>query len=411
LSINCILSKKTSRRYNRVILGVNTPATSQFIPGALPGTGSIRVAIRVVDGAANPTYWLLNDQLGSTAITSLSPDAFSGTDASGALTAELRFKAWGEQRYASGTTPTTYRYTGQREQSQLSIYFYGARWYDPYLNRWIQPDTIIPQNQGVQAWDRYAYANNNPLAYTDPTGHVAWFVSGAIGAAIGGIVGGALYYANNRDSCDWGECGAAAGAGALAGGLIGSGVGLLAAPATSAALATAATAITGAGTGAAGSAIGYTVTNQESFNTSSFVETTAIGGAVGGISAAIPVSGLGIAAKTATYIAGSETLYALQTNNWTVQGATQAAVYGGFGAAFDVGGSLAVQSFGSQALSNVYSSSGPKGYIPPKGFGDIVRTAARYRSGAALIKTGSGLISGVGSSITSWLLSQRLKAE
>jgi len=98
-------------------------------------------------------------------------------------------------------------------------------------------------------------------------------------------------------------------------------------------------------------------------------------------------------------------------DNWTVQGAMQAAVYGGFGAAFDVGGSLAVQSFGSQALSNVYSSSSPKGYIPRKGFGDIVRTTARDRSGAALIKTGSGLISGVGSSITSWLLSQRLKAE
>jgi RHS repeat-associated protein len=172
LSINCILSKKTSRRYNRVILGVNTPATSQFIPGALPGTGSIRVAIRVVDGAANPTYWLLNDQLGSTAITSLSPDAFSGTDASGALTAELRFKAWGEQRYASGSTPTTYRYTGQREQSQLSIYFYGARWYDPQLSRFLQPDTVIPDLQNSLDWDRFAYVRNNPVRYNDPTGHV-----------------------------------------------------------------------------------------------------------------------------------------------------------------------------------------------------------------------------------------------
>jgi pyocin large subunit-like protein len=25
--------------------------------------------------------------------------------------------------------------------------------------------------QGVQAWDRYAYANNNPVRYNDPTGH------------------------------------------------------------------------------------------------------------------------------------------------------------------------------------------------------------------------------------------------
>jgi len=44
-------------------------------------------------------------------------------------------------------------------------------------------------------------------------------------------------------------------------------------------------AITGAGTGAAGSAIGYTVINKNSFNTSSFVETTVIGGAVGGSTA------------------------------------------------------------------------------------------------------------------------------
>jgi len=30
---------------------------------------------------------------------------------------------------------------------------------------------MIPSAQGTQAWDRYAYANNNPVRYTDPTGH------------------------------------------------------------------------------------------------------------------------------------------------------------------------------------------------------------------------------------------------
>jgi RHS repeat-associated protein len=55
--------------------------------------------------------------------------------------------------------------------ASIGLYFYNARWYDPYLNRWIQPDTIIPQNQGVQAWDRYAYSYGNPVKYIDPDGH------------------------------------------------------------------------------------------------------------------------------------------------------------------------------------------------------------------------------------------------
>jgi hypothetical protein len=42
------------------------------------------------------------------------------------------------------------------------------------VGRFIQADTVIPQQQGVQAWDRYAYVNNSPVKYTDPTGHNAY---------------------------------------------------------------------------------------------------------------------------------------------------------------------------------------------------------------------------------------------
>ena len=47
--------------------------------------------------------------------------------------------------------------------------FYNARWYDSQLGRFTQADSIVPG--GVQGYDRYAYVNNNPLRYTDPTGH------------------------------------------------------------------------------------------------------------------------------------------------------------------------------------------------------------------------------------------------
>jgi RHS repeat-associated protein len=83
-----------------------------------------------------------------------------------------RGRGEGETRYTEGVAPTDFRYTGQRFESLLGLHDYGARWYDSLLGRWLQPDSIVPlESQGVQAWDRYAYANNNPVRYNDPTGH------------------------------------------------------------------------------------------------------------------------------------------------------------------------------------------------------------------------------------------------
>ena len=54
----------------------------------------------------------------------------------------------------------------------FGLMFYNARWYDPTIGRFAQADSIIPQQQGVQAWDHYAYVNNVPTRYTDPSGHM-----------------------------------------------------------------------------------------------------------------------------------------------------------------------------------------------------------------------------------------------
>ena len=53
----------------------------------------------------------------------------------------------------------------------FGLMFYNARWYDPAIGRFAQADTMIPG--GVQGLDRYAYTNNNPIKYVDPTGHTA----------------------------------------------------------------------------------------------------------------------------------------------------------------------------------------------------------------------------------------------
>ncbi len=66
--------------------------------------------------------------------------------------------------------PTEYRYTGQRREPNLGLYDYGARFYEPRTGRFQSPDTIVPAPGDPQSLNRYAYALNNPLRYTDPTG-------------------------------------------------------------------------------------------------------------------------------------------------------------------------------------------------------------------------------------------------
>jgi RHS repeat-associated protein len=94
-------------------------------------------------------------------------------DSSGAKIGEMRYYPYGETRSISGSVPTDRRFTGQRqEDSGLgSLYDYGARLYSPAIGRFLSADTIVPRPHDPQSWNRFSYTRNNPLKYTDPTGH------------------------------------------------------------------------------------------------------------------------------------------------------------------------------------------------------------------------------------------------
>ncbi len=89
------------------------------------------------------------------------------------------------------STFTNYTFTGQYSYMDdpstsgtegFGLMFYQARWlrsvpkaqrkgYDPGLGRFAQADMIVPP--GAQGLDRYAYVNNSPLRYVDPSGHTS----------------------------------------------------------------------------------------------------------------------------------------------------------------------------------------------------------------------------------------------
>jgi RHS repeat-associated protein len=138
--------------------------------------GGTRIALW--DSSTNAVYYLLGDHLGSTSI------AANGT--TGAWYAEQRYKSWGEQRYPSGasTLPTRHRFTGQVENSEIGLYFYGARMYSSVLGRFLSADTLVPSASDPQQLNRYAYGLNNPVKYVDPSGHCALLEEEATGLCV-----------------------------------------------------------------------------------------------------------------------------------------------------------------------------------------------------------------------------------
>lgn len=64
--------------------------------------------------------------------------------------------------------------TGKELDDTTGLYFYGARYYDPSLGRFITADPTIQKPYDPQDLNRYTYCRNNPINYTDPTG-LSWF--------------------------------------------------------------------------------------------------------------------------------------------------------------------------------------------------------------------------------------------
>ncbi|MBU7018120.1 MAG: hypothetical protein HXS44_11480 [Theionarchaea archaeon] len=112
---------------------------------------------RIAKKVNDITEFYHTDHLGSTRLT---------TSETGSKVTEVQYKPFGEQ---ISTTDERYTYNG-KELDSTGLYYYGARYYDPEIGRFLTRDPLQGDKTVPQTLNKYVYCLNNPLRYIDPTG-------------------------------------------------------------------------------------------------------------------------------------------------------------------------------------------------------------------------------------------------
>jgi RHS repeat-associated protein len=116
------------------------------------------IAKRTTLNNESHTFYYHTDRTGSTRLV---------TDEDKNIVSSYTYHPFGETGIEEGSED--YLFTG-KERDGTGLYYFGARYYDPDLGRFITRDPSGGYIKAPQTLNRYAYCLNNPLKFIDPDG-------------------------------------------------------------------------------------------------------------------------------------------------------------------------------------------------------------------------------------------------
>jgi RHS repeat-associated protein len=94
------------------------------------------------------------------------------TDARSTVVYRASYLPYGEPMETSGGAVSAFAFNGQRADADTGLIAFSGRYYDPKIGRFLSPDPFLVSGVGdSSASNRYAYANNQPMGYVDPSGY------------------------------------------------------------------------------------------------------------------------------------------------------------------------------------------------------------------------------------------------
>jgi len=115
-------------------------------------------------------YYYHSDHLGSTSYV---------TDRDGKVSQFVAYLPFGESLYEehSNTRDMPYLFNGKERDEETGLYYYGARYYDPWSAVWSGVD---PKWIKYLSLSPFVYCANNPVIYVDPNGKEIWIITNVV---------------------------------------------------------------------------------------------------------------------------------------------------------------------------------------------------------------------------------------